>query len=196
MISRIHGSISLPASFLMVAAANPCPCGWLGSGMRECTCSSSAIERYKLRLSGPLLDRIDLKVFVRPVTIAELRSTTPGEASAAIRERVSSARERQQERLRPWGMRCNAEMTSAVLRATCTLDAAAERVLVDLVERHRVITARSIDRMIKVARTIADLLGGDHIDAHCLYEAAGYREVDPADDIIPPTGRHLIEGVS
>jgi magnesium chelatase family protein len=185
-IDRVHGALTLPASFLLVAAANPCPCGWLGSGVRECTCGPGALERYRLRLSGPLLDRIDLQVYVRPVPLRELRSTDPGESSARIRDRVAAARDRQLARLRPWDLRCNAEMTSAVLRATCRLDGLGERTLVDLVERRRSFTARSIDRLIKVARTVADLLGQDDIDAGCLLEAAAFRDVDPTADISLP----------
>ncbi len=177
-IGRIHGTLRLPASFLLVAAANPCPCGWQGSGVRECTCSPGAIERYKLRLSGPLLDRIDLQVYVPPVSLGELRGAEPGECSAAIRDRVIAARDRQRARLAPWKLHCNAEMPSAVLRATCQLDAAGERVLTRLVEQRRSFTARSIDRMLKVARTIADLTGQDVVDAGCLLEASSYRDVD------------------
>ena len=183
-IERIHGALRLPASFLLVAAANPCPCGWLGSGVRECVCSPGAIERYRLRLSGPLLDRIDLQVYVRPVPLAELRAATPGESSAQIRARVAAARDRQLARLRPWSLRCNAEMPSAVLRATCRLDGLGERTLADLVERRKSFTARSIDRLIKVARTVADLIGQDDIDAGCLLEAAAFRDVDPTADLV------------
>ena len=120
--------------------------------------SRCAIERYRARLSGPLLDRIDLQVFVGPVSLDELRSREPGEsprrrsASASI-----AARERQRARLAPWGVRCNAEMTPSVLRESCPLDAIASDKLADLVEERERITARSIDRLIKVARTIADL---------------------------------------
>ena len=184
-IGRVRGTLKLPASFLMVASANPCPCGWHESLVRECTCSTGAIERYKLRLSSPLLDRIDLQVYVQPVPLHELRSTTTGECSAAIRERVIAARQRQHARLAPWGLRCNAEMTNAVLRATCRLDASAETELVDLVEKRRTYTARSVDRLIKVARTIADLCGQDEIDAGALREAASYRDVDPTADFLP-----------
>ncbi len=184
-IDRIHGALRLPASFLLVAAANPCPCGWHGSRARECTCSPTAIERYRLRLSGPLLDRIDLHVYVQPVPLHELRAIEPGEPSAAIRARVVAARDRQLARLRPWNLRCNAEMPSAVQRATCKLDSLGERTLADLVEKRRSFTARSIDRLIKVARTIADLLGQDDIDAGCLLEAAAYRDVDPTADLVP-----------
>ncbi|HEY1556551.1 MAG TPA: YifB family Mg chelatase-like AAA ATPase [Kofleriaceae bacterium] len=186
-IGRVQGTIRLPASFLLVAAANPCPCGWLGSGSRECTCSSGAIDRYGARLSGPLLDRIDLQVYVRPVPLAELRSTVAGESSAAMRERVVAARDRQRARLERHGIHCNAEMSARVLRATCPLDAACERVLAELVEQRRTLTARGIDRLIRVARTIADLLGQDAIDAGCVDEAAAFRAVDPLADSIPYT---------
>jgi len=178
-IGRVHGTLKLPASFLMVAAANPCPCGWLDSGVRECTCGPASIERYKLRMSGPLLDRIDLQVYVAPVPLGELRGHEPGECSATIRERVIAARDRQHARLAPWGLHCNAEMSSTVLRATCRLDDVGERTLAKLVEKGRSFTARSVDRLIKVARTIADLMGQDTIDAGCLLEAAVYRDADP-----------------
>ena len=180
VIGRINGSLRLPASFLLVAAANPCPCGWLDSGVRECTCSVGAVERYRQRMSGPLLDRIDLHVFVQPLKLAELRQSEPSESSAAIRARVVAARERQLERLQPWGIHCNAEMSSAVMRATCRLDAAGESALQKLVEEKRSFTARSIDRLIKVARTVADLNGKADIDVTCLDEAANFRDVDPS----------------
>jgi magnesium chelatase family protein len=183
-IDRVHGALKLPASFLLVAAANPCPCGWLNSGARECICSPGAIERYQLRLSGPLLDRIDLHVYVQPVALRELRRAEPGESSAPIRERVVAARDRQLARLRPWSLRCNAEMPSAVLRATCKLDSLGERTLAQLVEQRRTFTARSVDRLIKVARTIADLMGQDDIDAGCLLEAAAFRDTDPSTDLV------------
>jgi magnesium chelatase family protein len=184
-IDRIHGALMLPASFLLVAAANPCPCGWLNSNARECTCSPGALERYQLRLSGPLLDRIDLQVYVQPVSLRDLRRSEPGEPSAQIRGRVAGARDRQLARLRPWNLRCNAEMPSAVMRATCKLDSVGERTLAQLVEQRRSFTARSVDRLIKVARTIADLLGQDDIDAGCLLEAASFRDVDPTADLVP-----------
>lgn len=183
-INRISGSITLPASFLLAASANPCPCGWAGSGVRECTCSSGAVERYRQRMSGPLLDRIDLQVYVQPVPLSELRSADAGESSATIRERVVAARDRQQHRLARYGTRCNAEMSNRVQRATCKLDAACERTLEDLVASRPSFTARSINRLIRVARTIADLLDQDHIDAGCLLEAAAFRDVDPAVEVL------------
>jgi magnesium chelatase family protein len=179
-IGRVHGTVRVPASFLLVAAANPCPCGWLGSPARECTCSAASVDRYAAKLSGPLMDRIDLQVAVQPVPLHELRRGEPAESSANIRDRVVAARERQSARLTPFGLRCNAEMSSAVLRATCRLDGAGERTLAELVERRRTLSARGIDRLLKVARTIADLLGQDSLDAGCLVEAAAYRTVDPS----------------
>ncbi len=176
LVARVNGTVKLPSSFLLVAAANPCPCGWLYSGMRECTCSVGAVERYRVKLSGPLLDRIDLQAFVPPVSLRDLRDDDPGESSATIRERVVAARERQVARLAPWGLHCNAEMPSAVLRATCKLDERSERTLTELVERRGAYTARGVDRLLRVARTIADLQGLELIDAGCLLEAAVFRD--------------------
>ncbi len=188
-IGRIHGTIQLPASFLLVAAANPCPCGWHGSGVRECTCSRNALDRYTARMSGPLLDRLDMHVHVQPVALRELRRHEPAETSAVMRARVVAARDRQRARLEPFGVRCNAEMSSSVLRATCRLDDTAERRLGELVARRAAMSARSIDRLIRVARTIADLLGQDRIDAECLAEAAGYRRDDPTAGLVPAAAR-------
>ncbi len=174
-IGRVQGTIRLPSSFLLVAAANPCPCGWLDSGVRECTCSPGSMERYRTRMSGPLLDRIDLHVKVRPVPLDELRRTQPGEPSAAIRDRVAAARARQVHRLAPWGVRCNAEMPPSVVRASCPLDTEGEKILEKIVVGDPAFTARSIDRLIRVARTIADLTEQDAIDSGCLLEAAAFR---------------------
>jgi magnesium chelatase family protein len=177
-IGRVGGTIRLPASFLLVAAANPCPCGWLGSKMRECTCGIGAIERYRGRLSGPILDRIDLQVVVPAVPLAELRGEAPGEASAPICARVELARQRQAHRLAAHGLRTNAEMTPAVMRATCRVTDAAEAVIVRLHKARRGMTARAVDRLIKVGQTIADLRGREAIDADCIKEAASYRALD------------------
>jgi magnesium chelatase family protein len=183
-VIRIGGMLRLPASFLMVAAANPCPCGWLGSNARACTCSRHAIERYRSRLSGPLLDRIDLQVQVQPITLTELRATEPGEPSARMRDRVVEARERQRARLTPFGINCNAEMSTSVMRATCKLDSSNEAVLAEIVERHKTLTARSIDRLIKVSRTLADLDGAEEIGMRHLVDAAKFRTSDPLADPI------------
>jgi magnesium chelatase family protein len=185
-VSRVHSSLVLPASFLLVAAANPCPCGWLDSGVRVCTCSKLAVERYRTRLSGPLLDRIDLQVAVTPVPLSKLRGITPGESSARVRDRVLAARDRQHARLKRWDIDCNGEMPAAVMRECCRLDEAGERLLAKLVEERKSLSARSIDRLLKVARTIADLLGHDEIDRDDLLEAATFRAVDPSTELAAP----------
>ena len=190
-ISRVHASLRLPASFLLVGAANPCPCGWADSHVRNCTCSADARSRYQQRLSGPLLDRIDLQTFVRPISLAQLRDTQPGESSARIRERVVAARDRQRARLAPFGMHCNAEMTTTVLRATCPLTADTERYLAKVVEHRRTFTARSIDRLLKVARTVADLEGRAEITCEDLEDAASHRDVDPLASILPVTEKPI-----
>jgi magnesium chelatase family protein len=187
-VGRVHGTVTMPASFLLVASANPCPCGWLGSQQRVCTCSPTATLRYRNRLSGPILDRIDLQIFVRKVELVDLRSAAPGESSARIRERVVEARERQRRRLAGTGCRTNAEMPPSVLRATCRLTAEAERALARLDQVRGGMTARSVDRLIRVARTIADLLGRDEIDQDCVYEAAAYRALD-GDASVSSSGR-------
>ena len=174
-IGRVSGTIRFPASFLLAASANPCPCGWLNSGMRECTCSVATIERYRSRMSGPLLDRIDLRIFVRPLPLQDLRSAVPSEPSAKVRERVTSARQRQLQRLAPWGLRTNAEMSHAALRATCPLDSRAEAALESLGKADRSLTGRAFDRILKVARTIADLCDQPDIDDGAILEAASYR---------------------
>jgi magnesium chelatase family protein len=187
VIGRAHATLRFPASFLFVAAANPCPCGWAGSKVRECTCSATAIERYRGRLSGPLLDRIDLHVHVPPVALAELRGAAPGEPSAAVRDRVIAARDRQRARLAPWGVATNAEMSPAATRATCALSPAAEALLTRLAAQRRAMSARTIDRLIKVSRTIADLAGADRIERPHLQEAASYRAFDPEPVQAAPT---------
>lgn len=178
MISRVNSTVRLPASFLLVASANPCPCGWNGSDARTCVCTGGTVERYRNRLSGPLLDRIDLHVSVKPVTLAELRRLEPGDSSATVRARVVAARDRQLARLAPHGCRTNAEMSPAVTRATCTLEPAAEAHLATIVERHAGLSARSIDRIIKVARTHADLEGRDLITREDVLSAASFRVLD------------------
>jgi magnesium chelatase family protein len=185
IIGRAHATLRFPAGFMFVAAANPCPCGWAGSRLRQCTCSPGAIERYRGRLSGPLLDRIDLQVHVPPVALTELRGAKPGESSAVVRERVIAARDRQTQRLLPWGVRTNAEMGPVATRATCGLSTTAEDFLTRLVAARRTMSARAIDRVIKVARTIADLAGAEHIDRPHLAEAAVYRAFDHEPVAVP-----------
>jgi magnesium chelatase family protein len=142
------------------------------------------VARYQSRLSGPLLDRIDLQVNVNPVAITELRAQGPGESSSEVRERVEEARARQGRRLAGLGVRTNAEMTPAAMRATCRLDAAAEARLAKLAGARASMSARAIDRTLKVARTIADLRGADAIDAEDISQAGTFRalEREPAID--------------
>ena len=187
-IGRATGTLQLPASFLLAASANPCPCGWLGTEQRTCTCSPSAVDRYRHKLSGPLLDRIDLQVFVPHVSLQALRESSPGESSAAIRERVVAARDRQRHRLQSHAARTNAEMSSRALRATCKLSQRAEVELERLCRVRGALSGRGINRLIKVARTIADLDAKDGIDADCIREAAGFRAVDR----LTPLHRELV----
>jgi magnesium chelatase family protein len=141
--------------------------------MRECTCGQPSIDRYRAKMSGPLLDRIDLRVVAEPVAVDVLRAAQPGECSAKVRDRVREARERQRARLAPWGLHTNAEMPPRVLRATCPLDDASERELAKQIDRSH--SARAIDRLLKLARTIADLEAKGAIDPHCIQEAAYFR---------------------
>jgi magnesium chelatase family protein len=188
-IGRVHRTLRFPASFMLVASANPCPCGFSGTGVRECTCSNRAIERYRSRLSGPLLDRIDLLVTVKAVKLGELRDTEPAESSASIRARVIDARERQRNRLARWGLGCNAEMTPAIMRACCRLDAAGEKMLAELHASRRGMSARAVDRLIKVARTLADLDGDVAIAADHILRASTYRRADGDDYAGADSGR-------
>ena len=178
MVSRARYSVEYPANFTLVAAMNPCPCGYYNHPTKECTCPPGAVHRYMGRISGPLLDRIDLQVEVTPVAIGEISQVRPSEPSAAIRERVIRAREVQAERFRGVpGVHTNAMMNARMLREFCPLDQAAR----ELLERAMVrldLSARAYDRIVKVARTIADLEGTADIGAAHLAEAINYRSLD------------------
>jgi magnesium chelatase family protein len=194
-LSRVHGNVRIPASFHLVASANPCPCGWHGSEVRTCVCPIATLLRYRSRLSGPILDRIDLQVRVAHVGFDEMRGAADAEPSVSIRARVVAARARQAERLAPYGVLVNAEMDTVAMRATCRLDAAAESLLSDLYEKRRGMTARGLDRLLRVARTIADLEDRPSVDKDSLFEAAALRalDLDPLADprlpcVIPATG--------
>jgi magnesium chelatase family protein len=194
MISRVNSTIRLPASFLLVASANPCPCGWVGSDVRQCVCTPGTVDRYRNRLSGPLLDRIDLHVSVKSVSLRQLRGMEPGESSAKVREKIVGARERQRARLAPHGVRTNAEMSPAATRATCTLTPAAEAELAAFVERTAGVSARAIDRIIKVSRTIADLEDHDIIDRDHIVSASLYRVLD-CDPVADPRDFTVVPGI-
>jgi magnesium chelatase family protein len=176
-VSRSAGKVVFPAEFMLVAAMNPCPCGHLGDPRRRCKCTPSQIETYRARISGPLLDRIDIHTEAPAITFAELRSNEPGESSAAIRERVLRARERQRRRLTPSSTTANARMNHAQLRKHCAIDPALGDLLQQAMEKLS-LSARAYHRILKVARTVADLAGAENIDAPHLLEAIQYRTLD------------------
>ncbi|MFN3414656.1 MAG: YifB family Mg chelatase-like AAA ATPase, partial [Thermoanaerobaculum sp.] len=161
VIARAAGSLRFPARFQLVAAANPCPCGFLGDPKRLCRCSPQAIARYRSRLSGPLLDRIDLHLAVHPVRFSELFTQGRGESSRAVRERVVAAREVQKRRLAGTGRTTNAQLTPEEVKRFCTPDAQGQKLLHAAMERLG-LSARAIHRVLKVARTIADLDGSEN----------------------------------
>jgi len=161
-----------------VAAMNPCPCGHLGDRQRECRCSPTQIQRYRARISGPLLDRIDLHVEAPALSVAELRADRPAEASASIRSRIHAARARQHARLAGTATAAlNARMTHAQIRRDCALPADLGDLLQHAMER-LTLSARAYDRILKVARTIADLDASATVGEHHLLEAIHYRSLD------------------
>ncbi len=176
-ISRAKYSVEYPANFTLVAAMNPCPCGYYNHPTKECSCAPSAIHRYFSRISGPLLDRIDMHIEVTPVAIGDMNSPREEETSDAIRERVIRARNIQSERFAGLGIHSNAMMNSRMLREFCRLDAEARSLLERAMERLS-LSARAYDRIIKVARTIADLDGAAEIGASHISEAITYRTLD------------------
>jgi len=176
-ISRSAGKVTLPCSFMLVAAMNPCPCGYLGDPRHECRCSPAQIQRYRARISGPLLDRIDLHIEAPALSINELRTEQPAESSEVIRARVQAARERQLARFAGTRTTSNARMTHAQIRAACVIDATLGDLLQQAMEQLS-LSARAYDRILKVARTIADLAASDRIEAPHLLEAIQYRSLD------------------
>ena len=178
VVSRARYSVEYPANFTLVAAMNPCPCGYYNHPTKECTCSPGSVHRYMGRISGPLMDRIDLHVEVTPVTPQELSAAAPGEASAAVRERVIRARAVQEARFGGVeGVHTNSMMNSAMLREYCRLDAASAALLERAMERLS-LSARAYDRILKAARTIADLAGRADIVQTDIAEAINYRSLD------------------
>lgn len=177
-ISRAKVALDFPASFMLIASMNPCPCGFYNHPEKECTCPPGAVQKYLNKVSGPLLDRIDLHVEVTPVAFNELSNTKKGENSGAIRERVIKARARQTERYKnnP-GMYANAQMSSKQLREICVISSAGESLLKKAMERLN-LSARAYDRILKVSRTIADLADSDDIKVEHLAEAIQYRSLD------------------
>ena len=176
-ISRAESRITYPSSVMLVGAMNPCPCGYYGHPTRPCTCSPAKIALYLGKISGPLLDRLDLHIEVPPVDYAQLSDPAPAEASAAIRERVLAARRRQKERMAQAGISCNARIPPALLRQFCPMSDGAGRLLMNAFDRLGM-SARSYDRVLKVSRTIADLDGSEVIQADHVAEAVQYRGLD------------------
>lgn len=179
-VSRAKYSITYPCNFMFVAAMNPCPCGYYNHPLKHCVCTPGQINRYMNKISGPLLDRIDLQIEVVPLTFEQLHNAQPGESSATIRERVIRARKIQEERYRNHkGIHCNAQMTSALMREYATLSDEDAEMLRHAMNRLQ-LSARAYDRILRVARTIADLDGSENITSTHLAEAIGYRNMDRA----------------
>lgn len=177
-VSRAKYTVDYPASFMLVASMNPCPCGYYGHPTKRCTCPPGQVSKYMNRISGPLLDRIDLQIEIQPVAFDQLASREAAEPSASIRERVMAARNIQQERYKDEpGIHCNAQMNSRLLHKYAWPDEAGLAKLKERMERLGM-SARAFDRILRVARTIADLDGSPDIKTHHLTEAIGYRNLD------------------
>ncbi len=173
-ISRAQGSVSFPSKFVLVAAMNPCPCGFYNDAEKECRCSSQVIERYQKRLSGPLLDRIDIHVDVPRVAYDKLAGDHQGESSRDVRGRVQAARDRQAQRFQGTRLTCNADMGAGDVRSYCVVDTASQALLRAAVTQHR-LSARAYHRVLKLARTIADLAAAPEIGTPHVAEALQYR---------------------
>ena len=188
-VSRARYNFTLPCSFMLVASMNPCPCGYHGDALHQCVCTPGQIQRYMNKISGPLLDRIDIQCEVQTVPFAKLSKMKPGESSATIRERVIAARKIQEERFSslPTGesggrgrIHCNAQMTEKMLHDFAEPDSQSLEMLRMAMERLK-LSARAYNRILKVARTIADLEGSENIQAPHIAEAIGYRNLDRGD---------------
>ena len=175
VVTRAVGSVAFPARFTLVAAANPCPCGFEGDQRRHCRCRSDRVDQYRQKLSGPLLDRIDLRLRVPRLTKQELMGSGEGEPSLVIRDRVQRARDHQRERWVEHGVACNAHLPGPIARRLVRLTRSAEGLLGGAVDRFG-LTGRGFDRAIKVARTVADLDGADVVDSVHVSEALSYRD--------------------
>lgn len=176
-ISRVSGTLTYPCSVMLVCAMNPCPCGYFGSAVRTCTCAPGAVQRYLARVSGPLLDRLDIHIEVPAVEYEKLAGAERGESSAEIRKRVNAARLIQQERLKGTGVSCNAKMDAAMTREFCVLTPAAKNILKAAFERFS-FSARAYDKLLRLSRTIADLDSSELIDTRHVAEAVQYRSLD------------------
>jgi magnesium chelatase family protein len=176
-ISRVSGSVTYPAEFMLVCAMNPCKCGWYGDSSDRCKCSPKAVEAYRSRISGPLLDRIDIVVEVPSVQFEDLRARAEAEPSASVKARVDAARNRQNQRFGQGSSMCNARMGPREMREYCKLDETCTELMKQAFDAMG-LTARSYDRILKVARTIADLEGCEEIEPQHIAEAIQYRAVN------------------
>ncbi len=177
-ISRAKMTVDFPAGFMLIASMNPCPCGYYNHPERECSCPPGAVQKYLNRISGPLLDRIDLHVEVTPVAFSELSANKPVEQSESIRQRVITARDLQMERYKEHeGMYCNAQMSSKLLKEICVISSSGQSLLRTAMEKLN-LSARAYDRILKVSRTIADLGQSADIKPEHLAEAIQYRSLD------------------
>jgi magnesium chelatase family protein len=175
-ISRAKGTLCFPAQFMMLAAMNPCPCGYFGTNAKRCRCSQLQVERYLSKISGPLVDRMDIHIEVPPVEFRKLRSTSNGSGSKELRQQVRQARTRQQQRFGV-STTTNAIMSHKQVEKHCILDEQSEMMLKQaIVEFH--LSARAHDKICKVARTIADLENSDNILSEHISEAISYRKLD------------------
>lgn len=177
-VTRAKYSIEYPCNFMFIASMNPCPCGYYNHPTKHCQCTPGQIHKYLNKISGPLLDRIDIQIEIAPLSFDELSRTQPGEPSSVIRERVIAARRIQEERYREYsGIYCNAQMTSALMRQYATPAPQDMAMLREVINRLK-LSARAYDRILRLARTIADLEGAAIIQTHHLAEAVGYRNLD------------------
>lgn len=178
VVARAKQTLEFPANFMLIASMNPCPCGYYNHPEKECTCPPGAVQKYLNKISGPLLDRIDLHVEVTPVSFSELSNKTDGETSAVIRDRVLKAREIQTQRYKDLpGIHSNAQMTTKLMQEYCAIGNAGAALLKRAIERLN-LSARAYDRILKVSRTIADLSGSEEIKPEFLAEAIQYRSLD------------------
>ncbi|MBE6729407.1 MAG: ATP-binding protein [Ruminococcaceae bacterium] len=176
-ISRVAGSLTYPSSIMLVAAMNPCPCGFFGHPTRECTCTQNAVRKYLNKVSGPMLDRMDLHIEVPPVNFDALNSQVTEESSEIIRERINGARKIQTERYRGTGISCNARLTPSLLKKYCVMTENAS-IILQRAFNNLGMSARAYDRILKVARTVADLDGKDIIDIEHIAQAIQFRSLD------------------